>query len=292
MESNNRHVPNHLQSTNRPSQYKDPPRQDLNRSAMWTTLSSGKRPTPSPPNSPPPHRLSKCHLEHYSLSRPVIQYQQDNHISWADYDEDMEYPPEEFKNTHHHPQHPTMDPGLTHQEAMEELGLALDKAIYVLKAISVHANFPTDFIDKAMSIYEKVTGSSHNWSHPTVDLNQDIVSALTKLTQEVAELKCLHTNQPPPTTQRTSRLIIQPISPPPPDQHFSGKEIVNIINSSLKHKTKASVVVVKWNDKGNCIIIAHPSFTAKDLLPFNEDIAKSLLDHQALDRWSTRPNKK
>ncbi|KAI6135891.1 Endonuclease/exonuclease/phosphatase [Pisolithus thermaeus] len=80
--------------------------------------------------------------------------------------------------------------------------------------------------------------------------------------------------------------------PPPPDQRFSGKEIVKIINSSLKQKTKASVVVVKWNDKGNCIVIAHPSFTAEDLLPYNEDIAKSLLDHRALDGWTARPDKK
>ncbi|KAI6015728.1 hypothetical protein PISMIDRAFT_93675, partial [Pisolithus microcarpus 441] len=213
---------------------------------------------------------------------------------------------------------------------MEELGLALDKALYALKAISVHATFPTDFIDKATSVYEKVTGSCLKQPQPTVNSNQDIVSVLTKLTREVEDLKRTHTNQPtsqpprdsyatgpvikpqsrsstqprpnptletrrlnnPMTRHHPARLVIQPVSPPPPDQRFSGKEIVDIINSSLKHKTKASVVAVKWNDKGNCIVIAHPAFTAEDLLPYNEEIAKSLLDRRALDGWSARPDKK
>lgn len=238
----------------------------------------------------------------------------------------MEHPLEDFEDTRHHPHHPTTDPGLTHQEAMEELGLALDKALYALKAISDHASFPADFTDKATSIYEKVTGLSHKQPQLTANSNQDIVSALTKLTREVEDLKRSHANQTPsspkesyatgptikpqpkqpkqPTQTRPNstietrrlnnpmtrhhpaRLVIQPVSPPPPDQRFSGKEIVDIINSSLKDKTKASVVAVKWNDKGNCVVIAHPSFTAEDLLPYNEDIAKSLLDRRALDGWT------
>ncbi|KAI6100336.1 hypothetical protein F5141DRAFT_1205048 [Pisolithus sp. B1] len=130
----------------------------------------------------PQLRTTKRYLEHYSLSRPVIQHRQENRPSWADYDEEMEFPLEEFEDTRHHSQHPMTDPGLTHQEAMEELGIALDKALYALKAISDHASFPADFTDKATSIYEKVTGLSHGQPQPIVNSNQDIVSALTKLT--------------------------------------------------------------------------------------------------------------
>ncbi|KAI6152897.1 hypothetical protein EDD17DRAFT_1765309 [Pisolithus thermaeus] len=222
------------------------------------------------------------------------------------------------------------DPGLTHQEAMEELKLALDKALYALKAISDHATFPANFVDKAMSVYEKVTRSCHKQSQPAANSNQDIVSVLMKLTREVEELKRSHTNQstpPPPKDSYTTGPIIKPqcnsstqgrpnptletrrqnnpmthhhpaclviqlVFPPPPDQCYSSKEMVDIINASLKDKTKASVVTVKWNDKGNCIVIAHPSYTAEDLLPYNEEIAKSLLERCALDGWTARPDKK
>ncbi|KAI6018626.1 hypothetical protein BKA83DRAFT_4532065 [Pisolithus microcarpus] len=213
MESNNRRIPNHSQSTNRLSQYKDPLRQDQHRSTVRTSSNPGKRPAPSPPDSPPPHRTSKQYLAHYSLHRPVIQQHQDNRVAWADYDDDMDNNLEGYEDTHHHPQHPTMDPGLTHQEAMEELGLALDKALFALKAISVHATFPADFIDKATSIYEKVSGLCHKQPQPALNSNQDIVSILMKLTQEVEDLKCSHTNQPnshPLKDSFTTRPIIKP----------------------------------------------------------------------------------
>ncbi|KAI6033965.1 hypothetical protein PISMIDRAFT_12037 [Pisolithus microcarpus 441] len=114
------------------------------------------------------------------------------------------------------------DPGLTHQEAMEELGLALDKALYALKTISDHASFSADFIDRATSIYEKLTGSSHKQPHPTVNSNQDIVSALTKLTREVEDLKCSHANQTPSyplKESHTTRPIIKPQPKQPTQTH-------------------------------------------------------------------------
>ncbi|KAI6148217.1 hypothetical protein EDD17DRAFT_1766973 [Pisolithus thermaeus] len=209
-----------------------------------------------------------------------------------------------YKDTCHHPHHPMTDPGLTHQEAMEELGLALDKALYDLKAISDHTTFPADFIDKVTSIYEKVSGSNHKQPQPTPNSNKDIVSILMKLTQEVEDLKWSHTNQltshPPkdsfatgPIIKTQPKLPTQTCSNPiletrrlnnPMTCHHLACLIIQPV--SLLHPpmsaslTKASVVAVKWNDK------------AEDLLPHSKEIAKALLDCQALDGWTAKPDKK
>ena len=51
---------------------------------------------------------------------------------------------------------------------------------------------------------------------------------------------------------------------------------VEAVNATLTQHTKASIIAVKWNDKGNCVVISHPNFTAADLEPHGNIIAAAI----------------
>jgi len=82
-----------------------------------------------------------------------------------------------------------------------------------------------------------------------------------------------------------------------PNPHFdshrlTGMKAVEAANAALaQHGTKASIIAVKWNDKGNCIVISHPSLTATDLEPFGNIIAAAITGKNDIACTAT-PDKK
>ena len=60
------------------------------------------------------------------------------------------------------------------------------------------------------------------------------------------------------------------------NDHLMGMKAVEVTNAALAQHTKASIIAVKWNDKGNCIAIFHPDFTAMDLVPYGNVIMAAI----------------
>jgi len=58
-----------------------------------------------------------------------------------------------------------------------------------------------------------------------------------------------------------------------PNDRLMGMRAVEATNAALARHTKATIIAAKWNDKGNCIAISHPDFTATDLVLFGNTIA-------------------
>ena len=66
---------------------------------------------------------------------------------------------------------------------------------------------------------------------------------------------------------------------------------VEATNAALAQHTEASIIAVKWNDKGNCIVISHPNFTATDLEPLGNIIAATVTGKSDITCTAT-PDKK
>lgn len=110
------------------------------------------------------------------------------------------------------------------------------------------------------------------------------------LEARTAATQARRTNNPM-TRHHPARLIIQPTEPIVPERRRSDRKTIDAINTSLKGITNATVVAIKWNDKGNCIVIAHPSFTAEDLLPHEGVIGAALLGDSTRE-FTAVPDKK
>ena len=81
--------------------------------------------------------------------------------------------------------------------------------------------------------------------------------------------------------------------PPTVDSNdrLTGIKAVEAANVALAQHTKATVIAVKWNDKGNCIAISHPDYTATDLVPFGNIIAAVITGQNDIE-CSATPDQK
>ncbi|KAG2159084.1 Endonuclease/exonuclease/phosphatase, partial [Suillus bovinus] len=92
----------------------------------------------------------------------------------------------------------------------------------------------------------------------------------------------------PLTRHHPSRLILHIETPPDPTQRQKDRGLVEAINERLKEVTKVTVNGIKWNNKGNCIVITHPDYTADDLLPFKDAFADLVVGNS---NYSATPDK-
>ena len=70
-----------------------------------------------------------------------------------------------------------------------------------------------------------------------------------------------------------------------------GIKAVEATNIMLASHTEATIIAVKWNDKGNCIAISHPDFTAMDLVPFGNTIAAAITGQNNIECTTTLDKK-
>ncbi|KAL4073002.1 hypothetical protein V8B97DRAFT_2037313, partial [Scleroderma yunnanense] len=76
-----------------------------------------------------------------------------------------------------------------------------------------------------------------------------------------------------------SCLILQINNPPVPGACLMGKHMVDAINTALHPEMDVRTIRVKWNNKGNCIVITNPQFTTDDLLPFYHPLGPIIADN-------------
>jgi len=158
----------------------------------------------------------------------------------------------------------------------------------------------------------------------------DILSAIRKLAKDVEDLKCVAPNPTPSQSPTRPKEVFatgptfcpspvarnpKPVQPPSqpnnPWQHhhpahlvlqipptvldhdwLTGMKVVEAANAALvQHSAKASIIAVKWNDKGNCIAISHPNFNATDLEPLGNIIAAAITGKSDITCTAT-PDKK
>ena len=217
---------------------------------------------------------------------------------WGDADDS--FPPQATNNGEPH----------TQAELLESLHKTLEGAVDTLKQLSIHTVFPEHTLDLIQELYRRTTKTKSPEEQGPTD---DILSALRKLAKDVEDLKHAAPISPPPThdpakpknvfttgptiqpspkTPKPTQCPVQPNNPwqrhhparlilqiPPTvdsNDRLTGMKAVEATNAALAQHTKASIIMVKWNDKGNCIAISHPDFTAMDLVPYGNVIAAAI----------------
>ena len=203
-------------------------------------------------------------------------------------------------------------PSSTQAELLDSLHKTLEGAVDTLKKLSIHAIFPEPTLNLIQELYR---GTTKTESPKDQNPSDDILSALRKLAKDVEDLKRAAPTSPSPVqgptkpknvfatgpTIRPSPKTPKPTQPPvqpqpnnpwqrhhparlvlqiPPtvdvNDRLTGMKAVEATNAALAQHTKASIIAVKWNDKGNCIAISHPDFTATDLEPHGNIIAAAI----------------
>ena len=106
-------------------------------------------------------------------------------------------------------------------------------------------------------------------------------------------------NQPQTTAQpnnpwqrhHPARLILQISSLIDPNDRLGGMKAVEAANAALSPHTKVNIIAVKWNDKGNCIVITHPDYNATDLEPYGSIVASAITETNDVECITT-PDRK
>ena len=106
-------------------------------------------------------------------------------------------------------------------------------------------------------------------------------------------------NQPQTTAQpnnpwqqhHPARLILQISSLIDPNDRLGGMKAVEAANAALSPHTKVNIIAVKWNDKGNCIVITHPDYNATDLEPYDSIVASAITETNDVECITT-PDRK
>ena len=197
-------------------------------------------------------------------------------------------------------------------ELLASLHKTLLSATDTLSKLSIHAIIPEHTLSMVQEIYRKCTKEK---SPDNQGPSGDILSAIRKLAKDVEDLKRATPTPTPTSSQSPTRpkevfatgptfrpnpKTPKPTQPPPQlnnpwqrhhpaclviqipptildHDRLTGMKAVEAANAALaQHGTKASIIAVKWNDKGNCIVISHPSLTATDLEPFGNVIAAAI----------------
>ena len=263
---------------------------------------------PHPPNADTPSDVDQEMEEQtgISTSRP----------SWGD-DVENACPPQAPRNGE--PQ--------TQAECLVALHKTLESAMDILNKLSIHAMLPERTINLAQKLYRRTKTTSSDEQGPS----DDILSAIRKLAKDVEDLKRTTPSLPPPPppsqgpakprsvfatgptirpnpktpTQaqpplqlnnpwqrhHPARLVLQIPTTADPNDRLTGMRAVEATNAALARHTKATIIAVKWNDKGNCIAISHPDFTATDLVPFGNTIAAVITGQDDIECTAT-PDRK
>ena len=198
----------------------------------------------------------------------------------------------------------------TQMDLLDTLHATLESAVETLNRLSIHAICP----ERTLALMRELLHRTTKTQPPTAQgPSNDILSAIQKLTKDVEDLKHAaptpHPSSPdsvkskdvfatgptirpkpknPKQTQPSAppnnpwqrhhpaRLILQ--IPPSTDltDCLDGMKAVEATNAALAPTTNVTIIVVKWNDKGNCIIISHPDYSATDLAPFGNIIATAI----------------
>ncbi|KIM52265.1 hypothetical protein SCLCIDRAFT_11925 [Scleroderma citrinum Foug A] len=170
---------------------------------------------------------------------------------WEDDAEDAS-PPHASKNGEPH----------TQAEHLMSLHKSLESAMGTLNKLSIHTVLPECTISLVHELYHCTKTTSSVEQGPS----DDILAAIRKLAKDI-----------PPTVDPNNRL--------------TGIKAVEATNIALAPHTEATIITVKWNDKGNCIAISHPDFTAMDLAPFGNTIAAAITGQNDIECTAT-PDKK
>ena len=235
--------------------------------------------------------------------------------SWVDSVDDA-LPPQASKNGEPH----------TQAECLVTLHKSLESAMDALNKLSIHTVLPERTISLVQELYHRTKMTSSDEQGPS----DDILAVIRKLAKDVEDLKRTAPNPlpPPPPTQNPTRpknvfttgptICPTPKTPKPaqppllnnpwqrhhpaclilqipptvdPNDRLMGIKAVEATNIALAPHTKATIIAVKWNDKGNCIAISHPDFTATDLVPFGNTIAAAITGQNVIECTAT-PDKK
>ena len=202
------------------------------------------------------------------------------------------------------------EPPLTQADLLDTLHVTLESAMATLNRLSIHVVYP----ERTLALMREILRRS-NKIHPqgSQGPSDNILSAIQRLAKDVEDLKRTAPNPLPPPpdlakpknvfatgptirpkpknpkpTQPTAqpnnpwqqhhpaRLILQIPSPIDLADRLDGMKAVEATNVALAPLTKGTIIAVKWNDKGNCIVISHPDYNATDLEPFGNTIATAL----------------
>jgi len=212
-------------------------------------------------------------------------------------------------------------------ELLVSLHKTLESVADTLNKLSIHAVIPERTIIVVQEIHRRTTKEKPPGEQGP---SGDILSAIRKLAKDVEELKRtapIPTPSQSPTrpkevfatgpTFRPSPMARSPKPTQPPSQpnnpwqchhparlilqipptvvdhdRLTGMKAVEAVNAALaQHGAKTSIIAVKWNDKGNCIVISHPNFTAMDLEPLGNVIAAAITGKNDITCTAT-PDKK
>ena len=261
-------------------------------------------PTPSNPNngcrtpttpvavSHPPNPDTPSDVDQEMEEQPKISTSKPG---W-DADNEDAFPPQAPKNGESH----------TQAECLTTLHKTLESAMDTLNKLSIHAVLPERTTSLVQELYRRTKTTLPGEHGPSE--SDDILSAIRKLAKDIEDLKCTATKPLPPAQSPTrpkdvfttgptirpnpktpkpaqpplnnpwqhhhpARLVLQIPPTVDPNDRLMGIKAVEATNAALAQHTKATIITVKWNDKGNCITISHPDFTASDLAPFGNTIA-------------------
>ena len=199
---------------------------------------------------------------------------------------------------------------LTQTDLLETLHKSLESAVETLNRLSLHAIYPERTIALIRELYHKANKATPSGDRGPSD---DILSAIQRLAKDVEDLKRAAPSPSPPATtpsksrdvfatgptikpkpkspkeaqviaqpnnpwqrHHPARLILQIPSSIDPNDRLGGMKAVEAANAALTPHTKVNIIAVKWNDKGNCIVITHPDYNATDLEPYGNIVASAI----------------
>ena len=216
---------------------------------------------------------------------------------------------------------------LTQTDLLESLHKSLESATEILNRLSIHATYPESTLILIRELHRRFNKTKPSEEKKPSD---DILSAIQRLAKDVEELKRATPTSTPSTVNparskdvfatgptikpkpkptpieqtqtpvqpnnpwqrhHPARLILQIPSTVDPSDRLGGMKAVEAANAALTPHTKASIIAVKWNDKGNCIAITHPDYNATDLEPFGNIIATAITGTDNIECTAT-PDRK
>ncbi|KAL4062958.1 hypothetical protein V8B97DRAFT_1842648, partial [Scleroderma yunnanense] len=86
----------------------------------------------------------------------------------------------------------------------------------------------------------------------------------------------------PISCHHPSHLILQIDNPPllhPLESSLMKRHAVEVINAMINSEIDIRIISVKWNNKGNCIVITNPQYTADNILPFHHLFRPTLMNY-------------
>jgi len=207
------------------------------------------------------------------------------------------------------PQTPNNGELHTQTEHLVVLHKTLKCAMATLNTLFIHAVLPERTLSLIQELYHRTKAKPSDEQTPS----DDILSAIRKLAKDVEDLKRTTPNPPLPTQNPTrpkstfatgpvirpspkapklaqppsqpnspwqrhhpTRLVLQIPPTVDPNDRLTGMKAVEATNAALAQHTDASIIAVKWNDKGNCIVISHPNFTTTNLEPHGNVITATI----------------